>query len=631
MSKIRIAVGFLVVFALVAGFAAPAKASTVDELMAQIAELQKQIAALTGGSSTGSVAVGTFTRDLTVGVTGDDVGSLQQMLIDGGYLKIAAPTKYFGPLTKTAVAAWQAVVGLPNTGYFGPMSRAKVAGTTTTTTGTLPAGCTSTAGYSSTTGVKCDSNVASTVVTDGTDGSITASLDSYVGNQTLKKGETKDMYALKLQATVGKVAVNRFDVRMTVRPWLYFSKLILKDSSGNVIAEKAISGASDATELTVGSDYLVRFDNINYVVEPGNDKIVIVAGTVLSTTDKLSSDVTLTIETGSNGIRTTNGKGITETLSESTGRTVTLSSSGSTGNIVARTNSGSPAARIVTTSTSGETTGVVLGVFDFKAENMSSTLNTLKFTMNDKSGQKQIENILKRVWIDDGSRTWNADSVASTTQFSNLTIKLNKDEWKSLTLKADVADADDFTNGAMASTSMVVNATNVVGVDDNYTTVTASASNTIASNDITFLQSGASLSGMTKSVTTPAGANGVAGSTSTVTFTFTMNNTGSNDIYVSKTPSTFVATSTTAQAGGLTGITSGSTLSGDTTTYYVVPSGSTRTFTLSGTYGNSAGTVGLKKFTITNVYFDDDTTGLNEFNINYGLEDWFVETYQNNL
>lgn len=614
MSKriLTLVVAAAFIFALVG--VSTAKAATVEELTALIAQLQAQIAALTGGSTT---AAGEITKDLTIGSRGDQVEILQKYLEDEGYLvmPVGVAYGYFGNLTKAAVAKWQADNGVaPAYGYFGPKSRAMYA----TLNPVTPVD------------EDDDADEVATELGD-TDGSATVTLSTYVANQTLKKGETKDIYALKVQASTGKVAINRFDVRMSVRPWLYFNKLVLKDSNGTVIAEKAISGASDATELTVGSSYLVRFDDINYVVTPGSDKILVVSASVLPTTDKLvsGSDVSVTVKTGSNGVRIVNGKGYSESLTEDTGRTVTLSSTGSTGNIVARANSNTPAARIVQTSTSGEINGVTLGVFDFKAENQSSTLNTLTFALNANSNQEAFGTVFKRLYIEAGGSTYNVDSVASSSVFSNLTIDLPKDEWKTVTLKADVADADDFTNGYVASSSMVVNNTNIVGIDANYTTVTATGGNTIASNNVTLLQSGASLSGLTKLVSNNPGANGVKGATSTMSFTFTVNNTGSNDIYVSKTPATFVATSTTAVTGGLTLITSGTTYSTDGTAYYVIPSGTSRQFTLSGTYGNAgAAAAGIKTFSITSVYFDDDTSGLQEFSINYGLEDWYVGDYQ---
>ncbi len=93
-------------------------------------------ASLTGGtpvpvtSPAGSCG---FTRDLTTGVTGEDVKCLQQYLNSAGH-KVASSgagspgseTTYFGNLTKSAVASWQAANAVsPAAGYFGPISRAK--------------------------------------------------------------------------------------------------------------------------------------------------------------------------------------------------------------------------------------------------------------------------------------------------------------------------------------------------------------------------------------------------------------------------------------------------------------------------------------------------------------------------
>ena len=64
-----------------------------------------------------------FTKDLSVGSTGEDVIELQKILIAGGFLNIANPTDYFGALTKSALIKWQTKNNLPSTGYFGPMTR----------------------------------------------------------------------------------------------------------------------------------------------------------------------------------------------------------------------------------------------------------------------------------------------------------------------------------------------------------------------------------------------------------------------------------------------------------------------------------------------------------------------------
>ncbi|MDO8467162.1 MAG: peptidoglycan-binding domain-containing protein [bacterium] len=103
----------------------------IDALLAQIAALQSQLAS----SSPVSTALCSFTRDLTLGVRGDDVMCLQKYLNSTGHKvstsgpgSIGNETSYFGALTASAVAKWQAANGVaPAAGYFGRISRAKYA------------------------------------------------------------------------------------------------------------------------------------------------------------------------------------------------------------------------------------------------------------------------------------------------------------------------------------------------------------------------------------------------------------------------------------------------------------------------------------------------------------------------
>ena len=565
------------VFALVG--VSSAKAATVAELEALIAQLQAQIAALSGSSVT--VTAGDITKDLTIGSRGDQVEILQKYLEDEGYLVMPAGVAYgyFGALTKTAVAKWQADNGVaPAAGYFGTKSRAMYA--------TLTAGSTSGTGTTGTTPVAS---------LDNTDGSITASRDSYVGNQTLKKGETKDIYAVKLQATAGKVAVTRFDVRMDVRPWLYFNKLVLKDSAGTVLAEKSMSSSADATEITAGSDYLVRFDSLNYVVEPGSNKILVVSASVLPTTDKLSDDVTVTVSAGNSGIRTLNGKGFTDSLSVTDTRVVTLSSGGSTGTIVGRLSSNSPLTRTQAISTSGETEGVVLGIFDVKSENQSSTIEGVAFTLT--SDGADPSSFIKRLYLVDGSTTYTANTIAASSTFTSLKINLAKDEWRTLTLKADIADADDIT-GYVASTtaSLKVQTGNPTGVDANYSNLGITA-NVVSAAKVTFSTNSLAVSSM--SVASGQGIVAVANGPVVkypVAYTFTLTNNGNNNLYVSKLAGALVGTTTVPALNAtstLSEIQPIAAVSGDTDDAYVITSnGGSRTFTLNGTVGQDAGTAG---------------------------------------
>ena len=70
-------------------------------------------------------------RDLELGVSGPDVSALQKKLSQGSgvaarALASAGVTGYFGPLTRAALAEWQAANGIsPAAGYFGPLTKAK--------------------------------------------------------------------------------------------------------------------------------------------------------------------------------------------------------------------------------------------------------------------------------------------------------------------------------------------------------------------------------------------------------------------------------------------------------------------------------------------------------------------------
>ncbi|MBI4088274.1 hypothetical protein HY418_02750, partial [Candidatus Kaiserbacteria bacterium] len=102
----------------------------IAALLAQIQQLQAQLNAAQGG---GAAASCSFSRDLTVGSSGDDVLCLQRYLNGAGYQVAASgagspgsESNYFGSRSQAALAKWQAAMGVsPAAGYFGSISRAK--------------------------------------------------------------------------------------------------------------------------------------------------------------------------------------------------------------------------------------------------------------------------------------------------------------------------------------------------------------------------------------------------------------------------------------------------------------------------------------------------------------------------
>ena len=113
--------------------------------------------------TTEAASCATFTVTLRQGARNSQVLCLQQMLNEKGFTVASSgagspgmETSYFGSLTRAAVVRFQVASGLVADGIFGPMSRTALLATSGGVVG-LPAGCTSTSGFSPLTGVSCAS------------------------------------------------------------------------------------------------------------------------------------------------------------------------------------------------------------------------------------------------------------------------------------------------------------------------------------------------------------------------------------------------------------------------------------------------------------------------------------------
>ncbi len=101
--------------------------SVLESLRRQIFELQKRINDLSKGAIVLATNSMVFDRNLNLGKSGEDVKKLQEFLanIPGVY-----PEKnvsgYFGRLTAEALKRFQAKYQIPTTGFFGPLTRAKL-------------------------------------------------------------------------------------------------------------------------------------------------------------------------------------------------------------------------------------------------------------------------------------------------------------------------------------------------------------------------------------------------------------------------------------------------------------------------------------------------------------------------
>ncbi len=100
-------------------------------LFFQTAQAQNTPYAQTNSVYVTPTSQGQFSGDLSVGDRGQDVIQLQTWLIEHGFnipsVSSGAVQKgYFGTQTKVALAAYQSSVGLPPSGFFGPLTRSKM-------------------------------------------------------------------------------------------------------------------------------------------------------------------------------------------------------------------------------------------------------------------------------------------------------------------------------------------------------------------------------------------------------------------------------------------------------------------------------------------------------------------------
>lgn len=288
--------------------AAPAKAATVEELQAQIAALMAQISGMSG--STGTTAACTFTRSLTVGSEGADVKCLQDALTPTYFNNAGGSTGYFGPLTQSAVAAWQSANGIsPAAGYFGPVSQAKFAATVgTPSTPTTPG--------SDDSDDEDDSD-------DSSDLSGEASLDSVEvsdGDDTddVEEG-SEDAQVAEIEVTFedGDAVINRIDLALEVAsgndgeddPWEVFSEVSLWVDGDEV----ARMDASDEDEYLDEDDGSLRFSGLDIVAMEDEEVVITVAVSVNDTVDGVaaSNDEDWTVAVG--GIRYTDADDVTTT------------------------------------------------------------------------------------------------------------------------------------------------------------------------------------------------------------------------------------------------------------------------------------------------------------------------------
>jgi hypothetical protein len=563
-----------------------AQTMTSAEIMAAIANLQAQLSAMTGTPSAGTPAMGTavtFNTDLTIGSKGADVTALQQALVARGYLQMPTNTSYgyFGPLTRTAVAAWQSATGIsPAAGYFGPVSRTAlnravgtpVTGTTPGATVVCPVGftCTST-GTGTTVGG---------ITTPGVEGTLSVT-SAPVSTGTIYEGDSMVTgLAFRARAQRSDIAIQRVTVDLGNSTAVYnkvFNKIYVTDASGSVLASADLNSN---TVVKNGSRYEITLSGFSYVVSRDSSKDLMIKFDVRNSIDAadITAGATIALAGTNQAVRGVDGAGIDQysggnTISKSLTLSKTLTDSAS---LTLTTNTNNPLTQEVVAadgSANNEIDGVTLLSFDIKAEKDNLLLTDLVATTTVTGGSATVSTVYL---FAGNSRIASASVSGGVATFSDIDYSISKDSTKTFSIQVDVRNA----GSAQTTISASVQAANVTAENSIGDTLAVGFKSGVATgNSILVRNTGAvfSLVGtptITKSAT--AQSNNTSTSTVTATFQLRMKAVGGAITFGNNASTSRLVTNTVAAAPSFViykgGAVVAASLVGASTTSFTLPS-----------------------------------------------------------
>jgi len=558
--------------------------------------------ALVGASSANAAYM--FNVNLTLGSSGQDVVALQDMLVAGGHLVMPAGVSkgYFGALTQSAVAKWQAANGIaPAVGYFGPASRMK-ANSSVVVTPTTPTTPSTTLG--------------------GGDGDF-KNLDQVnsVDNETVEEGDSETVLAFEFEADDSDLKIERVDVVFyegAYKPWKFFEEVNLYNGSKKVATVDA-SDEDNWDETSTDDEYELSFSGVNSVVEEGDEaefSVEVVAQDNIDS-DDLAQTWDVTIE--EDGIRALNGDGINVYNTDDSFTTSFDLDEADASELDTTFKASENDDQTIEVDDNTDLTEEVL-LYTFKAESKDGDINIDEIVVDiaTTSGSDAVDAVIKTVYLFiDGDEVAKESSDTQVT-FDDLDYDLSEDEEVEVEIFVDVEgtdDGDQFTSGAgVQVTNVDIDYTD--DQDDDYTETVDQDG-----GEVTFQTAGVLVTSKTNTSSRVFTADD-AGEKDRVEYTISFEVTafGDEDIYVDKSVQNTAApsaqgagiawASTTDSTGTTTVSSSIFSASGntddDTSNYYFVEEGESRTFTLKVTL--EAGQDGAAGVRLTGINYDTDST-----------------------
>lgn len=472
----KLSVAFVAGAMIFSGFATSASAQTSEELQKMINDLLAQIAQLEAGASatTGGSACTTVTQPLTMGATGADVTALQNRLLADGEMIPAGATGYFGNQTRAALASWQGKHAVsPAVGYYGPITKAA-----------MDASCVP-ADTDDTDEDTDEDDDSSDMTLSGEASLDTMEMDSASDDEVEEGAEDAEIGMLTLEFTNGDAEISRLDVALKTTlkttggedPWDTFEEIQLW-VDGDMIASVDASDEDDYLDEDAGS---LRFSNLDLFAGEDEEVEITIAATVMNSVDLTGTSDDWTVQVDSlrffdaDGVATTEDSGMD--FRATGAQSFSVNEAGFDDELIIKTSSNDPDASTLMVEDSSKSDWYTVFVFDLDTDDSINDIeiNNVAFNVTT-DGTSTVGKVIDDVEITIDGDSYDDWAYEDTTDGTTRRIDVDVDGDHvidagdrvevEVMLRFKSANGTNYTTGEKVSLATVNTEFDAEGADD---------------------------------------------------------------------------------------------------------------------------------------------------------------------